>query len=227
MKPLLIRRVPVIAGLFAILTLAACSQHAYVSVADDHLQPTAKGNFDFVFVGEGERIPRFETVFIEPTEVSLSDYWLREHRGDYTDRDLTRIHENYGRLLNEALSEGLIEHTGLVVTNNRAEADMVLRPKLKDLNIYGPDLSTPDLRRYYVQEAGNATFDLVLLSPDDRVIAQFVDHREAYPMAGDRLEWTNRVTNYRRFSHLMDRWTRNLSTYLLIGGAVPTPEEES
>ncbi|WP_027329833.1 DUF3313 family protein [Marinimicrobium agarilyticum] len=224
MQPTLFRCVALSSVLFGALALSACSQRPYIPVADETLKPTAKGNFDFVFVAEGERIPRFETVFIEPAEVTLSDYWLRDHRGDYTDRDLERIHTEYARLLNEALKEGLTERTGVTVTTNRAEAQIVFTPTLRDLNIYGPDLSVPGITRHYTQDAGTATFDLVLHRPDGHPIAQFVDHREADGMMANQLEWTTRGSNYRHFRQLMDRWTGNLAQYLLIGGAVPSAE---
>lgn len=224
MQPTLFRRFTLASALLGALALSACSQQPYLPVADESLKPTAKGNFDFVFVAEGERIPRFETVFIEPAEVTLSDYWLRDHRGDYTDRDLERIHTEYGRLLNEALKEGLIKQTGVTVTGHREEADIVFTPQLRDLTIYGPDLSVPGITRHYTQDAGNATFDLVLRRPDGSALAQFVDHREADGMMANQLEWTTRASNYRHFRHLMERWTRNLTQYLLIGGAVPTAD---
>lgn len=224
MQPTLFRCLALSSALFGALALSACSQRPYIPVADETLKPTIKGNFDFVFVAEGERIPRFETVFIEPAEVTLSDYWLRDHRGDYTDRDLERIHTEYARLLNEALKEGLTERTGVTVTDNRDEADIVFTPTLRELNIYGPDLSRPGITRHYTQDAGNATFDLILHRPDGSPVAQFVDHREADGMTANQLEWTNRVTNYRHFRQLMERWTGNLTQYLLIGGAVPSAE---
>lgn len=224
MQPTLSRGVALACVLSVALGLSACSQRPYIPVASEGFKPAAKGNFDFVFVAEGERIPRFETVFVESAEVTLSEYWLREHRGDYTDRDLERIHREYARLLEEALKKGLIEQTGVTVTGDREEADMMLAPRLRDLNIYGPDLSVPGITRHYTQDAGNATFDLVLRTPEGEALAQFVDHREADGLMANRLEWTNRATNYRHFRQLMERWTRNLTQYLLIGGAVPSAE---
>ncbi|WP_024461830.1 lipoprotein [Marinimicrobium sp. LS-A18] len=215
------------AALLAVATfwLAACAQQSPLPLADDSLRPAQPGNFDHVFLPPGERLPRITTLYIEPAQVALSDYWLRDRRADYTQRDLDRIYEDYGRFLDEALREGLSEQTGVTLTENREEADMIFRPTLRDLNIYAPDLSRPGITRHYTREAGNATFDLVLEDPNGKVLAQFIDHRETQNLTGQAMEWTNRVTNYRHFSRLMDRWTRNLSVYLLIAGAVPEPAE--
>lgn len=215
------------AALLAVATfwLGACAQQSPLPLADDSLRSAQPGNFDHVFLPPGERLPRITTIYIEPSEVALSDYWLRDRRGDYTQRDLDRIYEDYGRFLDEALREGLSEQTGVTITTNREEADVIFRPTLRNLNIYAPDLSEPAITRYYTREAGNATFDLVLVDRNGKVLAQFIDHRETQNLAGQAMEWTNRVTNYRHFSRLMDRWTRNLAVYLLIAGAVPEPAD--
>lgn len=220
-------RVGLKAPLLAIIALwlTACAQQTPLPLADDSLRPAEPGNFDHVLLPPNERLPRVTTIFIEPSTVALSDYWLRDRRSDYTQRDLDRIHEDYGRYLNEALHEGLSEQTGVTITENRDEAEMILRPTLRNLNIYAPDLSLPNLTRHYTREAGNATFDLVLEDPSGKVRGQFIDHRETQSLSGRDMEWTNRVTNYRHFSRLMDRWTRNLSTYLLIAGALPEATE--
>lgn len=208
--------------LFA-LGLAACARQPVIPLADPSLQPAPAGQFDHVLMPPEARLPRFATVFIAPVEVRLSDYWLRTHRGDYTEADLARIQENYGRFLDETLREGLTGQTGLTLTDERENADVVFRPVLRGLNLYAPDLRQPALTRYYTRVAGNATFDLVLTDPDGAVLAQFIDHRETRANPGERLEWTNRVTNQRDFTRLMRRWTVNLTDYLLIAGAAPRP----
>ena len=215
------------AALLAIATLwlAACAQQSPLPLADDSLRAAQPGIFDHGVLPPGERRPRITTLYIEPSQVALSDYWLRDRRADYTQRDLDRIYEDYGRFLDEALREGLSEQTGVTLTENREEADVIFRPTLRDLNIYAPDLSRPGITRHYTREAGNATFDLVLEAPDGKVLAQFIDHRETQNLTGQAMEWTNRVTNYRHFSRLMDRWTRNLTDYLLIAGSVAQPAD--
>ncbi|WP_341936792.1 hypothetical protein [Marinimicrobium sp. C2-29] len=208
----------------AALILAGCSQQPLLPLASSELTPVEPGNFDHVLMPPGERLPQFSRVYIEAPEVSMSDYWLRDRRTDYTERDLDRIREDYGELLTEALRQGLERETQLVFTDTPEEAEVVFRPTLRALNIYAPDLSRPGFIRHYTREAGNATFDLVVLTPAGEVLGQFIDHRETQSYHGRSLEWTNRVTNYHHFSRLMDRWTRNLSTYLLIGGVVPAAE---
>ncbi|MGD8177290.1 hypothetical protein [Marinimicrobium sp. ARAG 43.8] len=224
-----VRRTPLLGRaltlVLATLWLAGCTSPSSLPLADDHLRSAEPGNFDHVFVAEDKRLPQFSTVFIEPATVALSDYWLRERRTEYTQRDLDRIQEDYGRYLNEALSEGLSEETGLKIVEDRTSADMVFRPRLRNLNIYAPDLSVPGNNRYYTREVGNATFDLVIEEPNGKVLAQFIDHRETQGFAGQDLEWTTRATNYRQFSRLMERWTSNLSSYLLIANAVPPATE--
>lgn len=211
--------------LLTALTLAGCSQQPLLPLADRNLQPAEPGNFDHVLMPPGERLPQFTRVYLEAPEVSLSDYWLRDRRSDYTERDLNRIKEDYGELLTKALRQGFEQQTQVVFTDAPEAAEVIFRPKLRELNIYAPDLSRPGFTRYYTREAGNATFDLTVLSPGGKVLGQFIDHRETQSHLGRQMEWTNRVTNYRHFSRLMDRWTRNLTTYLLIGGVVSAAED--
>jgi len=205
----------------ALALLAGCSQHRTLPLADENLRPVESGSFDHVLVPAGERLPRFTQVYVETPEIHFSDRWLREHRRDYTERDLERIQTTFGNQLKRSLTRGLENNTGATVTDNPEEADVIFRPQLRSLNIYAPDLSSAGIRTAYTRQAGNATFDLVLLDTEERVLGQFIDQRETRYFAGQRLERTNRATNNRQFRRLMDRWSFNLSSYLLIAGAVP------
>lgn len=213
------------APLLALALLSGCSQHRTLPLADERLRPVESGNFDHVLVPAGERLPRFTQVYIETPEVHFSDRWLREHRSDYTQRDLERIETTFGDLLKRSLTRGLEHNTGVNVTDSPEQAEVIFRPQLRSLNIYAPDLSATGIRTAYTRQAGNATFDLVLLDPEDRVLGQFIDHRETRQFTGRAMERTNRATNNRHFRRLMDRWSFNLTTYLLIAGAVPEVDD--
>ncbi|MDQ2078387.1 DUF3313 family protein [Marinimicrobium sp. ABcell2] len=200
--------------------MVGCAQHPHEHLADPNLVPVAKGNFDHVFLAPDTALPRFSNVYIEPAEVRMSDYWLKDRRRDYTQRDLDRIERDYGRLLTEALARGLTADTGVVVTDDPEQADVIFRPVLRSLNLYAPDTAIRPTRQY-AREAGNATFDLTLVDArTGQVLGQFIDHRETQGL--QRIEKANRATNRRHFRRLMDRWTDNLTDYLLIGGTVPS-----
>ena len=66
-------------------------------------------------------------------------------------------------MLKKALREGMAEQTNVTVVDSAAEADVIYRPLLRELNIYAPDLSMPGRTKKYVYEVGNATFDLTLI----------------------------------------------------------------
>jgi hypothetical protein len=200
--------------------LVACAQQPYEHLAAPDLVPVAKGNFDHVYLAPDTALPRFTRVYVELAEVRMSDYWLQNRRRDYTQRDLDRIERDYGQLLTERLTRGLTENTGVVVTDTPEQAEVIFRPVLRSLNIYAPDSAVRPTRQY-ARNAGNATFDLTLVdATTGAVLGQFIDHREASGM--ERIERANRATNYRQFRRLMDRWTNNLTDYLLIGGTVPS-----
>lgn len=203
------------------LVMGACASGMRTDKADDNLVEVERGNFDHVLMQPEQSLPRFSRVFILEPEVYMSDYWLRDHRNDYTDRDLDRIKRDYSRFLRETLAETLAEKSALDVVETAAEADMILRPSLTELNIYAPDIGT-GRRDHYIESAGNATLNLDFIDPrTKRVLAQFVDHRETPPIVLGQLEETNRATNNRLFRRLMERWSNNLVKYLDDFGIVP------
>lgn len=203
------------------LTLTACATDRVLPKADARLMGTKAGGFDHVLMLPGSGIASFSKVYIEDPQVSFNKHWLLDFRGDYTDRDLERITTTYGEMLKKALRDGLTEQTQVTVVDNATEADVIFRPLLRELNIYGPDLSMPGRTKKYVHEIGNATFDLTLIQTNgNNVIAQFIDHRETSASPGSRLERTDRVTNARYFRMLMERWTRNLTDYLVDTGSL-------
>lgn len=207
-------------ALVATFVLSACARApSSEHLADPDLTPAHQGNFDHVLLPPDTRLPRFTRVYIEEPEVVMSDYWLTSRRSEYTRRDLERIERDYSRLLYSALARGLTRNTGVVVTDSAEEAEVIFRPVLRSLNIYSPDLASRRTRDFGY-EAGNGTFDLTLLdATTGEVLGQFIDHRETRSLP--QIERANRATNYRKFRLLMDRWTHNLTEYLLIGGNVP------
>lgn len=202
------------------LLLAACAQQPYGHVADANLVPAAKGQFDRVFLRPGSALPRFTRVYVEPAQVHMSDYWLKDRRGEYTSNDLQRIERSYGELLSQTLVRRLSDDTGLSFVDEPAQAEVIFRPVLRELNLYVPDTGV-GVTRQYARTAGNATFDLTLLdAASGAVLGQFVDHRETPVLV--RIERANRGTNLRHFRRLMERWTDNLTDYFLIDGTIPS-----
>lgn len=202
------------------LLLAACAQQPYEHVADPNLVPAVKGQFDRVLLPPDSALPQFTRVYVEPAQVHMSDYWLKDRRREYTSNDLQRIERSYGQLLSQTLVRRLSDDTGLTFVDEPTQAEVIFRPALRELNLYAPDTGV-GVTRQYARTAGNATFDLVLIdAATGAVIGQFVDHRETPGQV--RIEPANRGTNLRQFRRLMERWTDNLTDYLLIGGTVPS-----
>lgn len=202
---------------FALLgLLAACSTTMPTEKADQDLVEVERGNFDHVLMRPDEPLPKLNRISIAEPVVTMSDYWLRDHRNAYTERDLKRIKEDYGRALKETLTTVLTNKSQVEIVEAPEQADVVIRPSLLNLNIYAPDLlSRPARTDQYVEVAGNATVNLEFVDPrSERILAQFVDHRETPAIVMGSLEETNRVTNFRLFRRLMERWSNNLAQYL-------------
>jgi hypothetical protein len=218
------RALKALGAIAAILTLASCAMNTSsnrLGKTHEGLVEVERGNFDHVFMQPDTTLPKFSRLYIAEPEVTMSKYWLRDRRTDYSSRDLERIQSSYGRALKEALGEVLAERSGISIVDSPAEADMILQPSLLNLNIYAPDLSFRGRTDDYVEVAGNATVNLDFVDPQsNEVIAQFVDHRETPAIVPGRLEETNRATNFRLFRRLMERWSHNLALYLHKEGIV-------
>lgn len=206
---------------FIITALTACSSNSPLPMSAENLTEVKAGGFDHVLMPNGEALKPFSKVYIEDPSVSFNKHWLRDLRGDYTDGDLERITSSYGEQLKKSLTKELTDSSQASVVDSAAEADIIFRPLLRDLHIYGPDLTQSGRTEKFVNEIGNGTFDLTLLQASDKtVIAQFIDTRETSASASGRLERTDRVTNFRYFRMLMDRWSHNLTEYLVDANAV-------
>lgn len=225
LPPLSTRTLLQLLRVFSVVTLAglllsACASTKNLPKADDRLTEVAAGNFDHVLMMPGEKLSRINKIYIEAPQVSFNDRWLTDFRGDYTDRDLERITTSYAKLLSKALADGITEDTDIAIVDSAAEADVIFRPLLRNLHIYAPDLSFPGRTKSFIREAGNATLDLTLIQTrDNQVIAQFIDNRETSSNPSSRLERTERATNARYFRRLMERWTHNLTDYLIMTDA--------
>lgn len=206
----------------AIGLLVACSATMPTEKADKDFVEVERGNFDHVLMRPNEPLAKLSRVSIAEPVVAMSDYWLRDHRNDYSERDLQRIKEDYARALKQALTDVLTNKSLVEVVEAPEQAEVVIRPSLRDLNIYAPDfLTLPARTDQYVEVAGNATLNLEFVDPrSNRVLAQFVDHRETPAIVIGSLEETNRVTNFRLFRRLMERWSNNLAQYLYEQGLV-------
>jgi hypothetical protein len=224
MTPLSLRMsvvVKVLTLLMATSVVASCATNMRTEKASENLVEVEPGNFDHVLMQPDTPLSSFTRVSIAQPDVAMSEYWLRDHHGDYSDRDLERIREDYSRFLKEALAEILAEKSQVQIVESQSDADVVLRPSLINLNIYGPDLSFPGRVDHYIESAGNATLNLQLVDAQSgEILAQFVDHRETPAIVIGRLEETNRVTNNRLFRRLMERWSYNLVDYLDREGIV-------
>jgi hypothetical protein len=201
--------------LLAVLVISACAGRPYPNAISGLVEVDHPKSFDKVLIAPGTRLPAAGKVFVEDPTVTMNNYWLTNYRGEYTDRDLQRIKTRYSKLLTDSLVESISENRAFTLVDSAIEADIIFRPTLASLNIYAPDLSFSGRIDQYVSEAGNATFDLVLI---DRIsgqpLAQFVDHRETSKNPGMVRERANRATNARYFGQLMDRWAKNLMAYL-------------
>src|SRR5690625_5917162 len=132
----------------------------------------------------------------------MRDYWLKDRRCKYTTSDLHRIESRYGDLLSQHLTRRLSDATVLTFVDEPAQAQVIFRPVLRELNLYVPDTGV-GVTRQYSRTAGNATLDLTVLDASiGAVLGQFVDHRETPVLV--RMELDNCGTNFRHLRRLVE-----------------------
>lgn len=183
------------------------------NIIDTPMVEAASRFFDKVYLAEGANLDNYRKIYVEPGEVSFSEYWKREHRTDVSEEYQSRIREKYGALLQEQLKKAYSESEKYEVVENRSGADLILKPVLENLNIFGPERST-GITKTFVYRAGNATFNLLMVDAGTGgAVAKFVDHRETREAPGMVLERANQVTNYRDFRQLMKKWSREVIEY--------------
>ena len=180
------------------------------NIIDTPMVESSSRFFDKVYLAEGAKLGNYRKVYVEPGEVSFSDYWEREHRTDVSNEYKSRIREKYGALLQEQLKKAYSEAEKYEVVEDRSKADLILKPVLENLNIFGPERSTGSTKTF-VYRAGNATFNLLIVDAGTgEAVAKFVDHRETREAPGMVLERADRATNYRDFRQLMKKWSREV-----------------
>lgn len=183
------------------------------NIVDTPMVEGASRFFDKVYLAEGAKLDNYRKVYVEPGEVSFSEHWKREHRMEVSNEYQSRIREKYGTLLQEQLKKAYSESEKYEVVEDRSEAELILKPILENLNIFGPEQST-GITKTFVYRAGNATFNLLIVDAETGdAVAKFVDHRETREAPGRVLERANRATNYRDFSQLMKKWSREVVEY--------------
>lgn len=203
-----------------VVLMSACGTTPTEQNTNDELIEVRVDNFDEAYRVATPDLPRVTRVAIAPPEVQMSEQWLREFRGDYTSRDLERISSDYGRFLQESFQEALTQ-AGVEVVAPDASPQIVIVPKLRNLDIYAPDLTPLAFTDQYIETAGNATLELSIQDPESsRILAQLTDHREAPAIVVGRIAETNRAVNNRLFTRLMDQWSRNFIDYLKQTGGL-------
>lgn len=169
-------------------------------------------SFDKVLQIEGAALPNAKKVFIEPIPVTFDKRWEREHRSDVSSRYKEKTKERYSKLLKERLEKALQKNDAFVIVSNADEADIVLAPELVNLNILGPD---DGFNKTYVYTAGYAALDLDIYDgKGNTLVAEVYDRRETRNSDLTRTQLATRVTNYRDFKHLMDKWGSYVTQYL-------------
>ncbi len=153
---------------------------------------------------------------ITPVEVSFRKNWKRDYNMSQrtlsqrvTDKDMARIRESMGKIVYEEFDSALQEKGGLTKVDQADSNTLIFKPRIINLDVYAPDVDSPNISRAYVRQAGRATLFLeVYDAVSGEILARWVDTRED-PDRG-YFDWANRMTNTVRATVGVRAWANRL-----------------
>lgn len=195
---------------------ASLDRQVYPTEPLADLRQVDSSEFDILYIKPGFEPGDYGRLVIDEPEVALDDYWKWTNRRDVNERDIKRIKASTAKILREQFGQKLSAGDGYSLAwAGEAEDKGVLRlkPAMIDLNLFAPDLSTPEHRRTYIRSAGHATLYLDIYDgASGELLLRAIDHDRAR----DKLRFYegNRATNYHDFSILVGRWANALRRHL-------------
>lgn len=211
------RRAILAAACIALMTAPAYATPKPETAGDINNTPVLieieQRTFDKLLQTENATLNNAKTVYIEAVPVTFDKRWIRNHRTDVTEKYKERTKERYGKLMHERLVHALEKDGTFTVVDKVEDADVVLAPEIDNLNILGPD---DGFKKTYVYTAGYAALDLDIYdAKTNTLVAEIYDRRETRNADLTGTQLATRVTNYRDFKHLMDRWAKRVTEHLV------------
>ena len=153
---------------------------------------------------------------ITPVEVSFRRNWKRDYNRKkrslsemVTEKDMARIKKTMAKIVYEEFDGALQKKGGLAKVDEADASTLLFKPRIINLDVYAPDLSTPGRTTTYVRRAGRGTLFLEIYDAvSGEILARWVDTRED-PDRG-YLDWANRVTNTYRSTLIVRSWVYRL-----------------
>lgn len=167
----------------------------------------SKENLDF---------KHYNKFILLPSEVTFKDNWKRDYNRDQrslstrvNDKDMDRITRSVAGLFDEVFKEELSLTKGFTQVAEAGDRVLVLKPKIINLDVYAPDLMSPNRVRSYAERAGEGTLYLEMRdSVKGDVLVKAFDRKQTRDRGFYR--WSNRVSNRSDMRMLLRTWAKRL-----------------
>lgn len=207
MKHLLIILSLVVLGLAPISSFAKKSNVPEVTVEGLELIPNTK-DIAHVWAEPGADLAQYNRVLLAQPYVAFKKSWKRDQNdigARVTNADMNRIKETVVELFMVVFTEEL-EKSGYVLTDERAEDVLLVKPAIIDLDVNAPNVLEAGINRTYTSKAGSLTLYMELYdSETDDLIAKAMDARSDRTSAGV-MSWKSGPANKQVGMDLMRPW---------------------
>jgi len=185
------------------------------------LEQVAKSRFDTLYWRPGASLQQYSSVVIaDDIPVEFRDDWQRDQnrfRGlpnAVEDADAERIRGMMADSLRHVLESQLSESGGYPVVDAPGEGVLLLKPAIVELDVFAPDILTPNITRVFTQSTGRMTLQMDLYdAATNELVGRIVDRQLARDQRF-RVRLTNRVTNRFESEIVMRRWGARLRAML-------------
>ena len=207
MKYLLIILSLIVLGLAPISSFAKKSKVPEVTVEGLELIPNTK-DIAHVWAEPGADLAQYNRVLLAQPYVAFKKHWKRQQNdigARVTNADMNRIKETVVELFMVVFTEEL-EKAGYVLTDERAEDVLLVKPAIIDLDVNAPNVLDAGINRTYTSKAGSLTLYMELYdSETDDLIAKAMDARSDRTSAGV-MSWKSGPANKQVGMDLMRPW---------------------
>ncbi len=194
--------------LFICITIISYTSYAQPNTKA--LELISNPHFDVLRIADSALIPSSRKIYIGDIGASFSSSWIKEFKGQTTSRYRNQILDEYSQALKNNIKQKLLL-SGWQVFEQAEPGTLILKAKLTDLYIYGPQKQTRE--HILVKTIGQSTVSFIVEGIDQQAIMEMQDHRVAGSASNHFIE-VDKGINYSRFNSLMQAWATHLVMYV-------------
>ena len=226
MKKLMIILTFIALGLAPLSSIAEKSKVPEVTVEGLELIPNTK-DIAYVWAEPGADLSQYDRVFLVEPYVAFRKNWKRDaNKGldSVSNRDMDRIKTNVKTMFTELFTEEL-EKAGYMLTNERAEDVLMVKPAIIDLDVSAPNPNSTSKTWTFVEFAGSMTLYLELYdSETDDLLAKAMDTKA--DRNNRRMQYQTGQANSQAGIEMMRPWAEALVNGLDKAREVTHQDEE-